>query len=267
MRRSRAAALAQAMCGVMQQFRAVSSGLSARGGSCESTSSPAAKMVPLFSASARSCSLTSGPRPVLMRMALGFICFKRAALTSSRVESVRGQCRLMMSQWAKSSSSSVFLISGGSWKGDLDVYACTSMPKPMAMRAVLQPVCPRPMIPIFLPLSSMSGVSQKQKSGLLVQRPLCISSVQCCTRWVMLRMWAKTICATDGVLYAGMLVTVIPRSLAAAVSMMLYPVASTPMYFNWGRAAMVVASSTTLFVSRMSAPAARSSTSAGAVRS
>lgn len=37
----------------------------------------------------------------------------------------------------KSSSSSVFLISGGSWKGDLDVYACTSMPKPMAMRAVL----------------------------------------------------------------------------------------------------------------------------------
>ena len=50
---------------------------------------------------------------------------------------IRGQCRLMMSQLAKSSSSSVFLISGGSWKGDLDVYACTSMPKPMAMRAVL----------------------------------------------------------------------------------------------------------------------------------
>ena len=41
-RRSRASVVAHAICGVMYQFFAVSNGLSARGGSVESTSTPAA---------------------------------------------------------------------------------------------------------------------------------------------------------------------------------------------------------------------------------
>lgn len=51
------------------------------------------------------------------------------------------------------------------------------------------------------------------------------------------------------------------------VSTMLYPVASTPMYFNSGSAAMCSEVSTVLLVSRISALAARSNTSPGAVRS
>jgi hypothetical protein len=50
--RCRAARVAQAMCGVKQQFFAVNSGLSAEGGSVESTSRPAPAMRPEFNAAA-----------------------------------------------------------------------------------------------------------------------------------------------------------------------------------------------------------------------
>ena len=72
-------------------------------------------------ASARSCSLTSGPRLVLIKMALGFISSRRRVLTRSRVDSVSGQCRLTISHSRKIWSSSAFRISGGSWRRDLDV--------------------------------------------------------------------------------------------------------------------------------------------------
>ena len=49
------------------------------------------------------------------------ISAKRLALTISFVSGVSGQCRLMMSHSLNSSSSSIFLISGGSWKCDLEV--------------------------------------------------------------------------------------------------------------------------------------------------
>lgn len=55
----RAAFAAQEICGVMRQFFALRSGLSPLIGSVETTSSPAAYTLPLFSASARSCSTTS----------------------------------------------------------------------------------------------------------------------------------------------------------------------------------------------------------------
>ena len=168
-----------------------------------------------------------------------------------------------LNNWSKS----IFLISGGNWKWDFEVKAYTCMPKPMATRAVVYPVFPNPTRPIFLSLSSISGVSQKQKSLLFAQRPLCTSSEWCCTCWQILRICANTICATEAVLYAGMLVTMMPRSFAAAVSTTLYPVASTPIYFSSGRAAMWSALMITLFVRITSAPAARSNTSSGAVRS
>ena len=50
---------AQEMCGVIRQFFAVSSGLSLLMGSVDTTSRPAAATLPLFRASARSCSLIS----------------------------------------------------------------------------------------------------------------------------------------------------------------------------------------------------------------
>ena len=55
-----ASLVAQAICGVIRQFLALSSGLSSAGGSIETTSSPAPAIRPLFNASAR-----SGP-PVLL---------------------------------------------------------------------------------------------------------------------------------------------------------------------------------------------------------
>ena len=53
---------------MIKQFFAFSRGLSAFGGSVESTSTPAAAIRPSFKASAKSCSFTSGPLPVLMRI-------------------------------------------------------------------------------------------------------------------------------------------------------------------------------------------------------
>ena len=64
---------AKATCGVTMVFLAcssgwaVSSGLSARIGSVDTTSSPAAASLPLFRASATACESTTGPRAVLMR--------------------------------------------------------------------------------------------------------------------------------------------------------------------------------------------------------
>ena len=70
-------------------------------------------MVPLFSASARSCSFTQRTASGVDEDGVGLHLFQAgAALTSSRVESVRGQCRLMMSQLTKSSSSSRFFDFG-----------------------------------------------------------------------------------------------------------------------------------------------------------
>ena len=96
---------AQLMCGVMMQFFAVSSGLSGRIGSTETTSSPAAYTRPRFSASAKSCSITSGPRPLLMRMTPGFIRSMLCRLMRPSVCGVSGQFRLITSAFASSSSS------------------------------------------------------------------------------------------------------------------------------------------------------------------
>ena len=50
-----------------------------------------------------------------------------------------------------------------------------------------------PTKPIFLSLSSIKGVSQKQKSLLFVQRPLWTSSEWHCTCWEIFRICANTI--------------------------------------------------------------------------
>ena len=94
------ARLAQALCGVMRQFFAVSNGLSADGGSVERTSSAAAAMRSEFNASASAASSTKGPRLVLIRNAVGFICARRWAFTRCFVSGISGQCRLTTSRSA-----------------------------------------------------------------------------------------------------------------------------------------------------------------------
>ena len=78
------------MCGVMMQFFAVSRGLSARMGSVETTSKPAKATLPLFRASARSCSTTICPRLLLMMMTPSFILAMFSLLMMPVLKSIRG---------------------------------------------------------------------------------------------------------------------------------------------------------------------------------
>ena len=57
------------------------------------------------------------------------------------------------------------------------------MPMAAAMRAVARPMRPKPITPRVLPVSSICGVSQKQKSGQLSQRPSCTAWLWCATPW------------------------------------------------------------------------------------
>jgi len=75
----------------MTQLRALNSGFSADGGSADSTSNPALEIVPEFSASAKSRSLTSLPRPVLITKALCFMRDNVSPRMSPSVSGVNGQ--------------------------------------------------------------------------------------------------------------------------------------------------------------------------------
>src|SRR5665213_4257738 len=87
-----ASVVAQAICGVMMQFLALNNGLSAGGGSVESTSRAAPAMVPWFNASARSFSTMIGPRDVLIRHAVVFLRCRLSRLMSPSVSVDKGQC-------------------------------------------------------------------------------------------------------------------------------------------------------------------------------
>ena len=67
---------ADATCGVRMTLSIFNRGLFASGGSCSSTSSPAAAIQPSFKALISAGSSVVGPRPVLMKMASGFISRK-----------------------------------------------------------------------------------------------------------------------------------------------------------------------------------------------
>src|ERR1019366_1476928 len=94
-----ASRLAQATCGVMMKFgsRKSSRILPCLGGSTVSQSKPAPPMILLVSASAKACSSTSPPRPVLIRMASSFISWNSRAPIMFLVSGVNGKCRVMMS--------------------------------------------------------------------------------------------------------------------------------------------------------------------------
>ena len=80
-------------------------------------------------------------------------------------------------------------------------------------------------------------------------------------------MNANTCWATASVLYDGMFVTAMPSSRAASISMMLYPVAVTPMYFREARASILRLSNGTLLVITTCLPAHLSSTRSSGVLS
>ena len=90
-RRARAARVAHAMCGVMTQLRAVSSGLSTDGGSCDSTSSPAPAISPAASPRVIAFSSITSPREVLIITAEGFSSLSLRAFSKWNVEGVCGQ--------------------------------------------------------------------------------------------------------------------------------------------------------------------------------
>src|SRR5262249_4291717 len=89
--------VALAIWGATMQLRSPTSGLLASGGSGSVTSSPAAKIVPLVRAAARSASTTSGPRAVFTNTAVGFILANAPALNMPRVLSFKSACTEMKS--------------------------------------------------------------------------------------------------------------------------------------------------------------------------
>ena len=70
------------------------------GGSPSKTSMPAPAILPEFKASARAALSTTGPREVLIRMALGFILARRSPLIRPLVPSFNGVWRDTMSHSA-----------------------------------------------------------------------------------------------------------------------------------------------------------------------
>jgi hypothetical protein len=137
-RRCRAFRVAQATCGVMMQFFAVSSGFDAGGGSTVSTSSPAPASRPAFSAAARSASFTSAPRAVFKSSADGFISPIRLASIISFVSGVSGQCRLTTSLSRNSVSRSTH---SGPVPG-VRRWARIRIPKALPTAATLWPIRP-----------------------------------------------------------------------------------------------------------------------------
>ena len=78
-------------------------------GSASNTSSAAPQMMPSCKATSRSSSLTTGPRAVLMRQAVGFIWRKVSSVNRWRVSGVSGTLMLTKSLWRSSSGKDHFL--------------------------------------------------------------------------------------------------------------------------------------------------------------
>ena len=181
------------------QFFACSSGLSARIGSSDATSSPAAQSFPLFSASARSCSTISPPRLLLMRIAPSFIFAMLSRLMIPAVSGNSGQCSETTSASASSVSSGTYSAIARPSSVSVRLYASTRIPIARAMRPTCRPMRPKPMMPIVIPSSSISGVSQKQKSAHAAQRPSCTASAWSPTCIQISSSSAMANCATAAV--------------------------------------------------------------------
>ena len=160
-RRARAARVAQAMCGVMQQLGAVSNGWSAGGGSTERTSRPAPAIWPARRASASACSSTK-------RAAARVDQVGRALhhARGARIDEVPGFGRQRAVQAYDVALLEEFVESGrsrdasGSSPPAVLSWARTFMPRARAISAVARPMRPKPTSPIVRSASSISGKSQ-----------------------------------------------------------------------------------------------------------
>ena len=142
---------------MIRQFFALRSGLSARMGSSDTTSSPAAYTFPLFSAAARSSSTMSGPRELFRRITPSFIFAMLSRLMIPRVFGKSGQCRVITSESARRTSSGTYSPRARPSSQGNASYASTRIPIALAIFPVARPIRPKPMIPIVLPSSSISG--------------------------------------------------------------------------------------------------------------
>ena len=95
-----------AECGVIVMFSSANSGWFAAGGSSTITSRPAAAIWPEASAICSARSSTTGPRQVLIRIALRFIVSNSRVLIMLRVASLRGTCSVTTSEVRRSSGNS-----------------------------------------------------------------------------------------------------------------------------------------------------------------
>jgi hypothetical protein len=73
------------------------------------------------------------------------------------------------------------------------------MPRASAITATFRPIAPRPTTTIVLPASSVNGVSQKQKCGLLAQRPARTAAPWWAVWLVSSSSIAMVACATEPV--------------------------------------------------------------------
>ena len=121
-------------------------------GSSHSTSREAAAILPLFNASARSCSLTIAPRAVLTNTALLFISDKASELIIPKVLSVSGQCIVSTSALERASSKDTF--SYGQFKGFDLVFTKTFIPKAAPIPATFLPILPKPITDNVFPAIS-----------------------------------------------------------------------------------------------------------------
>ena len=135
------------------QFFAFLKGQSSLIGSKVRASIPAPAIIPLFKASARSCSFITPPLAVLTKYAVGFIFARVSLFIISFVPSFKGQCIVTTSEISRSSSNETAFAGAFTFSGER-VYETTFIPKTSAISATLFPISPKPTIPIVIPLSS-----------------------------------------------------------------------------------------------------------------
>ena len=148
-----------------------------------------------------------------------------------------GRCRLTTSAEARSSSSAdpgdpvPVGRSRGSSSGS---KATTRIPKATARVATARPIRPRPTRPIVRPRIGRGR-------GVRAQRPARIARSWGTTSLARARRRAKVCSATDSWLVPGVIVTAIPRAVAAATSMASYPTPVRAIARSSGEASMIAA--------------------------
>ena len=107
--------------------------------------------MPASRASTSAFSSTTGPRAVLMRIAVGFMTASSAAPMRWRVDSFKGTCRLTMSErLSNSGSAGTNPLRPVSWR----VVWMTSMSNPDALCATARAMRPKPTSPSVAPCTS-----------------------------------------------------------------------------------------------------------------